>query len=250
MQFKTRGLVLREVKTGESDRILSVLTPGQGIISAAAKGSLRPKSKLFSGCGLFCYTEFTLFEGRTMYKVNEAAPIEIFFGIRQNVEAVALAVYMAELLQILTPTGNEAERLLQLTLNALYKLSKGAQPQLVKPVFELRAMSESGFMPDVVACEDCGRYEGTPFRFGPHHGTLLCDKCAAQKGRDVNLDIPALAALRHIVLSDMHKVFGFTLKNNSLVVLQQAVEAFVLCHLDYPPKSLDFLKTVMLPLGL
>ena len=70
MQIVTPALVLREVKVGEADRILLLLTPEQGLISASAKGSLRLKSRLFSSCGLFCYSEFTLYEGRTMYRVD------------------------------------------------------------------------------------------------------------------------------------------------------------------------------------
>ena len=53
-QVKTKGIVLREVKTGESDRILTILTPDSGMISAAAKGAQRLKSKLFAATGLFC----------------------------------------------------------------------------------------------------------------------------------------------------------------------------------------------------
>ena len=48
MQIVTPALVLREVKVGEADRILLLLTPEQGLISASAKGSLRLKSRLFS----------------------------------------------------------------------------------------------------------------------------------------------------------------------------------------------------------
>ena len=60
-RLTTMGLVVRATKTGEADRALSILTPGHGVISAMAKGSLRLKSKLFSGTGLFCYSEFLLF---------------------------------------------------------------------------------------------------------------------------------------------------------------------------------------------
>lgn len=246
MQITTKGLILREVKVRESDKILTILTPGQGIISASARGAMRPGNKLFSGTGLFCYSEFTLFEGRTMHRVDEAAPIEVFFGLRQSVEGIALATYIAELVQILQPTGSEAEVLLNLTLNSYHMLAQGKMPpQQVKPVFELRAMTEGGFMPDVVACQECGRYEGGHFRFGPHHGTLLCADCTEEKGREVNIDEAALAALRHIVLSDAKKIFAFTLRGNSLVLLQQASEDFVLCHLEHSPKSLEFLRTVM-----
>ena len=70
--FVTTGLVLKETRYKESDRILTILTPELGVISAAAQSSLRLKSKLFSACGLFCYSEFTLAPGRNMYTVREA----------------------------------------------------------------------------------------------------------------------------------------------------------------------------------
>ena len=46
-----------------------------------AANSLRLKSKLFSACGLFCYSEFTLVPGRNMYTVREADVQNIFHGI-------------------------------------------------------------------------------------------------------------------------------------------------------------------------
>lgn len=124
MQIVTPALVLREVKVGEADRILLLLTPEQGLISASAKGSLRLKSRLFSGCGLFCYSEFTLYEGRTMYRVDEAQVKNTFFGLRESVEGMALAMYLAELTAALAPTGKEAQVLLRLLLNSLYLLSE------------------------------------------------------------------------------------------------------------------------------
>ena len=48
MQVATTGLVLRQVKVGEADRILTILTPDLGVVSASARGSLRMKSALFS----------------------------------------------------------------------------------------------------------------------------------------------------------------------------------------------------------
>ena len=43
----TPGLVLKETRYKESDRIITLLTPRLGIISASAQSSLRLKSKLF-----------------------------------------------------------------------------------------------------------------------------------------------------------------------------------------------------------
>ena len=50
------GLVLKETRYKESDRILTILTPELGVISASAQSSLRLKNKLFK-----CATYFTAF---------------------------------------------------------------------------------------------------------------------------------------------------------------------------------------------
>ena len=81
MQIATDGLVLRQVKVGEADQILTILTPDHGVLSASARGSLRLKSKLFSACGLFCYSEFTITAGRASYFVDTAAVKRSFMAL-------------------------------------------------------------------------------------------------------------------------------------------------------------------------
>ena len=90
----TPGLVLKETRYKESDRIITLLTPGLGVISASAQSSLRLKSKLFSACGLFCYSEFVLVPGRNMSTVREADVKNVFHGISSSIEGMSLAMYM------------------------------------------------------------------------------------------------------------------------------------------------------------
>ena len=106
----TPGLVLKETRYKESDRIITILTPGLGVISASAQSSLRLKNKLFSACGLFCYSEFVLLPGRNMYTVREAESKNVFHGIASSIEGMSLAMYMAEMAAALSPTGEEAEK--------------------------------------------------------------------------------------------------------------------------------------------
>ena len=109
----TPGLVLKETRYKESDRIITILTPGLGVISASAQSSLRLKNKLFSACGLFCYSEFVLLPGRNMYTVREAESKNVFHGIASSIEGMSLAMYMAEMAAALSPTGEEAEKELE-----------------------------------------------------------------------------------------------------------------------------------------
>lgn len=246
MKHTTEGLVLREVKTGEADRILNILTPELGVISVSAKGSMRPKNKLFSGSGLFCYSEWTLREGRTMYYAEEASPIEVFFGLRENIEGIALASYIAELLQIFSPTGFEAQRMLRLALNCFYLLATQKRtPEFIKTVFELRSLSEAGFMPEVEECNQCGRQEDIHFCFDPYQGILICSDCARKNNLYCNVDGAAVAALQHIVLAQEDKVFSFSIPENSMKGLNRIAEQFTVYNLNYPPKTLTFLKSLI-----
>ena len=151
----TPGLVLKETRYKESDRILTILTPELGVISASAQSSLRLKNKLFSACGLFCYSEFVLLPGRNMYTVREAEVRNVFHGISSTIEGMSLAMYLAEMAAALSPTGEEAAKELRLLLNCLYMISEGKTDlHVVKAVFELRTMSECGFLPQLVCCKN------------------------------------------------------------------------------------------------
>ena len=146
----TPGLVLKETRYKESDRILTILTPELGVISASAQSSLRLKNKLFSACGLFCYSEFVLLPGRNMYTIREAEVRNVFHGISSTIEGMSLAMYLAEMAAALSPTGEEAAKELRLLLNCLYMISEGKTDlHVVKAVFELRTMSECGFLPQL-----------------------------------------------------------------------------------------------------
>lgn len=242
----TTGLVLRETHYKEADRILTILTPDLGVISASAPGSLRLKSKLFSACGLFCYSEFVLAQGRNMYTVREAEAQNVFNGISKSIEAMSLAMYLAEMASSLSPAGQEAAKELRLLLNCLYMISEGkADLRVIKAVFELRTMSECGFMPQLVCCRSCGVYDGAEFYLDALEGHLLCAECAAKEGKDCNLDQGALYALRHICLVEDKKIFAFKISLSSLEKLSAAAEQYALVHLDKPLKSYKFLKSVL-----
>lgn len=246
MQIATTGLVLRQVKVGEADQILTLLTPDLGVISASAKGSLRLKNRLFSASSLFCYSEFSLTSGRSHYFVDSAQVKKAFHGISDTVEGMSLATYMAEIAISLSPAPPEADPQLRLLLNSLYMITTKKLPlRQLKTIYELRAMSMAGYQPDLLACSECGRYDGGEFYFDPLEGNLLCADCADKARHIPNLDTGALYALRHICLAEGKKLFSFTLSAASLKNLSRVSEQYLLAHLEHGLKSLDFLKTVL-----
>lgn len=53
----------------------------------------------------------------------------------------------------------------------------------LKAIYEMRTMTQAGYMPGVLACDVCARYDGCDFYLDPVAGRLLCADCAAKEHR-------------------------------------------------------------------
>ena len=103
MQLKTQGLIIKEQTVGESDRLVTILTRDEGVVRAFARRAKNLKDSKNAGTGLLCYSRLKLSRGRDTYNVNEAFPIEVFFDLRRDITALALAQYFCELARSVAP---------------------------------------------------------------------------------------------------------------------------------------------------
>lgn len=243
VQVKTQGLVIREQPMGESDRIVTVLTRDEGVVRAFARRAKSLRDSKNAATGLLCYSRLNLYKGREKYIVNDAFPIEVFFGLRRDIVSLALGQYFCSLAAELVPEGVESAGYLRLVLNALHFLCEGSKPQaLLKPIVELRMLSMAGFMPDLIGCARCGAYEADPMFFLPQEAGLRCGACG---GLGYKLSPGALTAMRHIVYADFEKIFSFSVSETAGKELSQAAEAYTVQVLQKRPQTLDFYNSLL-----
>ena len=248
MQITTMGVILRE-HDRDDDRVLTILTEDCGVITAYARGAKKLRGRLLSGTELLCCSRFVLFKYRDRYQVDSAETERNFFGLRTDVEKLALAAYLAQLCSQLAPAEEPAGEFLRLTLNALYLLETDKRPPaLIKAVFELRLLSMAGYMPDLVACRHCGQYTAVTMYFLPLSGSLLCGDCLPEVRLPDNtvrlrISLGVLTAMRHIIYSEPEKVFNFTLPPEELKYLGDLCEYYTIVQLDRRLDSLDFYKS-------
>ena len=161
MQIKTRGIILKQRNIGENDRILTALTAELGIIEIAARGVKSVRSPLSSPSQILAYSEFCLFKGKqSYYIIDSAETVNTFYSLRLDVAKLALAVYFCDLAAYLSPGVESAPECLRLLLNTLHFLQEERQDAvLLKSIFELRILSVTGFMPDLVGCAQCGEFQ-------------------------------------------------------------------------------------------
>lgn len=238
MKLTTDALIIRENNNiGEADRFVTALTRDCGVVQAAVRGARRIKSPNGSATQLLCYSRLSLYRGRDHYIVDAAEPLEVFFGVRGDLEKLALAQYCCELAGVLAPQEEPAEEALRLLLGALHYLSKGTRPTaLVKAVVEVRLLCQAGYAPALAACAGCEAQDAA--WFSPVRGTLLCDNC--KDAAAVPLSAGVLAALRHIVYAPLEKCFSFSLSEDGLNSLSRLCERFLLAQVDRGFRTLEF----------
>ena len=172
--------------------------------------------------------------------------MERFKGLRDDLDAMALGFYFAELTEAVTSEETPAPELTRHLLNGLYALSAlHKPPALVKPAFELKLLALAGYEPLVDACAYCGSPDPEQPLLDVVQGVLRCRKCGAGEG---GLAMPlcesSLAALRHIVYGDPKRLYSFTLGKDALRRLSGAAEAFAAAQLERGFKTLDFYKSL------
>lgn len=249
-EVKLRALVLREVDFGDYDRYLTAISEEGRKIEILCKNVRRGGKKQVPAARQFCYSSFLLSERGGRYMLREADLEHNFWDVTQDIEAYALACYLAELSVCLTTPEDENPAVTRLFLLALHALtSKKRAPALVKAAFEWRLMAECGYAPDLADCGVCGKpLEAPPVFFSVRAGTAADEACVRRVGGDYAcLADATLRALVHILTCDVGRVYAFALSGPACEQFSDLSERYVLYHLERGFDSLKFYHSVKLP---
>lgn len=247
MYLTIRGLVLRVTPYNDTDALLTVLSDSYGKLTVKARGLRRKNSPLAAPCQLLAYGEFTLFENRGYYTINEASSIELFHNLRKDLQKLSLGTYFAQVADVICQEDVPNSKLLSLVLNCLYALLKLDVPELqVKAVFELRSACLAGYMPDLSGCILCGHT--TPNRFDISQGHLECATCRERGAAGIRMPITSgvLNAMRYICSCDDKKLFQFQLSDGGIKMLSQVNESYLTTQLERGFSTLDFYKSLFI----
>jgi len=126
------GLVLSSQPLGEQDRLLVLLTPGEGLLRLAAPGARRPRSSLAAAVPL-AQLRLQIGGGRGLRRVRQLQVMHSFSTLGGRLETLAAAQALAELALALVPAGSPAPELsadLLVQLHRLELLVSERGPQL------------------------------------------------------------------------------------------------------------------------
>lgn len=183
--LQSEAIVLSAIRYGETSKIVRLVTPDHGVVSAIAKGALRPRSRFGAAVQVLSRGVAHLIPPRhgELHTLTAFDLLHLPVGLGTRLERFAAALAMAELLQRFAPADADPElyQALRDAIAALEPASPGDVEGLgLRSLWQL--VSLLGFAPSLAACSLDGTIlpEGR-LAFSLNDGGALCASCAGTR---------------------------------------------------------------------
>ena len=243
--MKARGIVIKTINLGEAEKIITLFTDVFGKIEAVAHGSRKPKSKLLSSTQVFCYGEYVLYKGKSLYTINQAEIIQSFQELLDDLYTLTYGSYAVELVDVLTQENDRNLELFALLLKCMYIMTdSNVDIELLIRAFELKSMSISGYMPNLYGCSSCKESNAKGYAFSSESGGLICKRCFDMGEPGIKLDPSTIGLMRYILKLDIEKVRTIKASINNKIEMKKVLKDYIKYYLDREFKSLEFLDEI------
>ncbi len=249
---RTEALILRSVDFGESDRIVHLLVPDSGRLTAIAKGARRSVRRFPGTLDLFNHLRVQMQTRRSgaMARLEQATLIESFTPLRNETRRFAIACYLLEVLDRLAPEGGargDMRRLYRFALAALRATATCTPDARLRVFIELRALEALGLRPEFRRCVRCGvRLDGAAqVDFHVADGGTLCRRCAAPLEGLLRVHVGTLRTLEQGLRFDFEHLDRLVLGPAALSESRQLVGRFQRYHLGVELHSQRFLDEIL-----
>ena len=198
--YRDEGVVLRTLRLGDSDRIVTFLTRGRGKVRAVAKGVRRTKSRFGGRLEPLGHVGLLLYEGRELDVITQAESLEHFRLIWEDLDRLAKAHVLLEVTDQVAQERQANLRLYQMLVGALRSLAAHDSPLLV-PAFILKVLSSEGAQPVIDGCAGCDD-PGPAVGFDLVEGGVLCLDCARRTSA-LSITPEAIGLVRRVLTGDL-----------------------------------------------
>lgn len=227
MEEKYKAIVLGAVDYKDNDKILTLYSPEDGVISAAARGIKRANSKIKFAAQPFCYCEYVMRRKGDKLSVVSADIIESFYPMREDVLRLCAGAVALEYVRSFVREGMESGQLFVLLMEFLGAICySGVSPRAALSKFLFEALGLSGYELNVDGCHKCRKTQFNRAFFDFDMGAPVCENC--RDGSEIELNPNTLALLSVVSktafpdLKDME--FPLMIENKAIKLLVYYVQ--------------------------
>lgn len=236
---------MRVKEIGESDLLVTFLTPERGRLRGIAKGARKSRKRFVNCLDIFSLVnlEYIARKGG-LYFINSGKLMESYPGLRRDFSTLSRASYMVELTEILFPWELPDRNIFEILKKGLHLLSEGKRIDLVPLFFEVVAMSLGGYGINLEKCCVCGRrYAGEGKAvFKPEKGGIACMRC--QPVTAVNPGIsPDTVNIMGLMQSGSIRAFEETdVPDESILEIRPVLKLHREYHLGQRPRTANYME--------
>ena len=237
---KTEGIVIRTLNYGETNKIITVLTPNFGKIGLMARGAKKAKSKLSSASQLFYHGHFLFQKGRGLGVLHQADSIHPFRHIKEDIVQMAYAAYIVELTDKIIEENMASSSLYKMLLNIFKKMDEGVPADILAIIYEVKVLPLAGLAANVDQCVHCGDRE-RPFFFTMSGGGYLCRNCQTLDPYSIPMtpEVSKLLTLfKHVPVD---RLGSLSVKKQNIIQLKRILQEYYQQNAGLQLKSRRFL---------
>lgn len=198
---KIEGLVISETPSGETSKIINILT-SDGVVGVMAKGAKNLKSNLRVGTTKLTLGSFSL--NKKDDKLSYLKSVDIinnFNNIKKDINKVSYASYIIELANQVIKQNKDKE-IYKLLIDSLNKINDGFNYRVITNILELKYLEYLGVLPILDSCSICGSKENIITLSGSRGG-YICKNCLTN---DIIVSNKTLKLIRMFYYVDISKI--------------------------------------------
>ena len=238
-KIKTKGIIIAENNMGDFDKMITMLTPGLGKISCAAKGARKTRSFLLGSTQFLCFGDYLLYGGNGSYNINSCETIEMFYDIRTDLDKLRYAVHITKIINDVTTENQNSYKILQLFLNTLYVITyKNMNLDFLLAIFKIKLLSIIGYRPIIDKCANCKNIDKLNY-FSILYNGFICSECSILDKSKIQINDNVKMAIKYIIGSDSKKIYSFDIPDEDKKILEIISNLFLNEKLDKQYKLQD-----------
>ena len=244
---KTEAIVLNARELRETSLIATFYTKDFGKISGVIKGVRGARAQYFGGAlEPFAHDAIVFYEKKAsgLFLVSQCELINFFWALRGDLERLAYASYLVELLDSATPIGEKSGEIFALLARSLELLCGSASPRRVARIFEIMLLKRQGMMPELERCVVCGGKVEGEGRFNLKLGGLVCGPCASSSGAAIPILRGTREFMRHIASSDFDRASRIKVAKEVGREVEVILRKFIDYHIERRLNTVAFLTSI------
>jgi DNA repair protein RecO (recombination protein O) len=238
--IKTRAIVIKTQEYKENDRLVWLFTEELGKISVLAKGARKNKNKNFSLTLPFCFGEYVVYKGRSLYTLNEGRIIESFQDMLNDYDTLIYGSYFNELIDVACEEDLYLSLFRDLASCFYLMKNKAVDLELLARTFELKLLRATGYGLHLENCAICDKEINNSNFISFQYFGAICESC--EKNYGTHISKSTYNVLKFLNSVDIEKISRLSVNEVTKREVFKILTNFVSLNYSRKPKSLLMLE--------